>query len=185
MDTNVFEDLGIVDEAEAPKADLAAISAEAEKVLKLETKISLKKDELKLLERELDDIQERTLVTLMDAAGMKNFTLTNGKRIAIERELYASLPKGRRSEVLNKMRDTYNAGSLIKNELVVTLEKGSDNAAKSLEASAKEMGLEVERTENVHASTYKKFINDRLKSGKEIDLAFFGAYQVTKAIITE
>lgn len=186
MDTSIFEELGITEE-DAPKgADLKAIADAAKTMRDVETRISHMNDTLKTLQREhLSAMQ--AVITLMESAGMKNFTLTDGKRVEIKQELYASLPKeaSRRKDVLTKMRDVYGADSLIKQEMVIELGKGAGNSAAVLEAQAKEMGLDVERTENVHSQTYKKFINDRLKKGQEIDLSFFGAYQETKAIIKE
>jgi hypothetical protein len=185
-DSSIFEDLGITGDEDAPKsADLSAITKEAVEMRRIKTALSKAEDVVKSLQRDMQMAEERVRI-LMDAAGMLNFTLSDGKVVAIETTLHASLPKekSRREAILNKVRE-YGNDKIIKNELVVTLTQGGDNMAKALEAQAKEMGLEVDRTENIHASTYKKFVNDRIKSGKEIDLAFFSAYQETKAIIKE
>jgi deoxyxylulose-5-phosphate synthase len=183
MNPNDFEDLDL-DSTEKEAVDLNLITAKAEEMLRLEGEVSRLEQLQKTTAAALRKISEQELPELLDRAGMKFFGLKDGRKIEITEDLYTSIPAVRKNEILTAVRER-GGGDLIKNELSIMLDKGKDNAAAQIEAQAKEMGLEVERSETIAPQTYKKWVKTMLTSDKPIDLAFFGAHKVTRAKVAQ
>lgn len=183
MDALDFSKLEIED-TEKEVIDLNVLKKKAEEMLALEGDISRLEDQLKAKQAELRKVSEVDIPELLERAGMTAIPLKDGMTIEVATDLYTSIPQARKNEILAAVR-ARGGGDLIKNELTIVLDKGKDNAAAQIEETAKEMGLEVERSEGIAAPTYKKWIKEEQKSDKPIDLAFFGAHQVTRAKVVQ
>ena len=148
----------------------------------------------------LKTLTTETLPEAMDAIGMKEFALTNGKKIEIKPLIKASLPsqgaiakakddekhimQHRLSQGLKFMRDN-NAGSLIKNLLTFDLDKGKDNVVAELMKMGDELGIEYEREETVHAQTLNSWVKERIEEGKPVPQDTFAIFNGRQAIVAK
>lgn len=167
---------------ETTTTDLKAISALALKQLELEAVVAKKTQELKDATEALRKVQEGELPAALKAAGMTTFGLSNGMTVSYDEDLKISVPKARKAAIIELMKEWGYDGN-VSNTLTIDLGKGNDNAAKSLIEAAKEMGVPATLEEDIPTGTVKKALTKRIKEGKSDDLAFFGAFQFTKATV--
>ena len=162
--------------------DLAAISALARKQLELEAVVAKKEQELKDAKADLRKVQEGELPAALKAAGVPSFELDNGMTVSYKEDLSVSVPKARKNAVIAKMKEWgYEAN--VSNVLTIDLGKGNSNALNALKASAEEMGVTATHSEDIPTGTVKKALRTRIDEGKNDDLAFFGAFSLTKSTV--
>lgn len=178
---NDLDELAAEGEKTTP-TDLASISALAHKMLSLEADVAAKEAALKESKEALRKVQEGELPAALKAARMNSFQLDNGMTVSFEEDLKISVPKARKAAVIQHMKDWGYAAS-VANTITVDLGKGNDNAAKALMATAEEMGVKATLDEDIPSGTVKKALRARMKEGKQDDLAFFGAFEFTKATV--
>lgn len=165
-----------------PSTNLADVRALAMKQLDLEGQVARAEAALKKAQTELLKISDRELPAALKAAGIPSFVLDNGMKVAYKEDLKISLPKKNMDAILKNMRDWGYAAN-VSSTLTIDLGKGNDNAKKSLEVQATEMGLTVDSAETIAAGTVKKVLNQRIDEGKSDDLSLFGAFPFTRATV--
>lgn len=171
--------------AEGEKAtttSLDEVTALANQMLDLQATVAKKEADLTEAKEALRKIEMGDLPSALKAAGMQQFTLENGMVVSYKEDLTVSVPKARKPAVIEKMREWGYAGN-VSNVLTVDLGKGNDNAAKSLLATAEEMGVKAVVGEDIATGTVKSALKKRMEEGKSDDLAFFGAFSLTKATV--
>lgn len=140
--------------------------------------------ELKEAKTSLNDIRDKQLPDIMKNAKCKLYVDDEGRKLELKDEMTISLPKKRLDEIIKKMRE-WGFEDLVSNVLTCTLEKGQDNMAGAIMGEAEKLGLSMTRTENIAAGSVKKVIKDKRKDGEDVDLTFFGAFEVMRAKITQ
>lgn len=167
---------------ETATTDLTEVTNLAMQLLDLEAKVAKADAELKTLNGDLRQVSQVKLPAALKAARMKDFTLENGMKVSMKEDLKVSVPKVRKGDVIEKMRE-WGEGASVSNVISVDLGKGNDNAVKSLTATAEEMGLDVNVSEDIPTATVKKVLKKRIEEGKNDDLTFFGAFPFTEASV--
>lgn len=181
MSDDLMDELAADGEAQA-STNLADVAALARKQLELEAVVAKKEQELKDAKADLRKIQEGELPAALKAAGIPTFQLDNGMTVSYKEDLSVSVPKARKDAIIAKMKEWgYEAN--VSNTLTIDLGKGNDNAAKALQAQAEEMGVTATLAEDIPTGTVKKALRTRIDEGKNDDLAFFGAFSLTKATV--
>ena len=139
---------------------------------------------LQTAKEDLNQIRDKDLPDLMKAARCKLYLDDEGRKLELKDELTMKLPKIRHTEILEKLRE-WGQGGIITNVLSCELTKGQDNLAGDLMGHASKLGLEMTKAEAVSTATVKALIRTKLRAGEEVDLPFFGAFNVTRAKITQ
>lgn len=162
--------------------ELVQVSVLAEKQVILEERIEKGEALLKQLTAELNQIRDKDLPAAMQEIGVSSITLTNGKKIEIKTEVYASIPKDgeHAGKALPWLRD-HNFGGLIKNVISTEFGKGEDDKAIQAATVLAEAGFTPTQKETVHPQTLKAFLKEQLAAGAEIPLELFGAFVVDRA----
>lgn len=180
----------------AGEAELLTVSNLVALQITREAVVSRLEAELKEAKKELLDISDTKLPEAMKNARTKKFVTDDGATVEVKEELTISLPKKRNDEIIAKLV-AWDFGDLVANTLTCDIEKGKDNLAGEIMAKAAEIGLEMTRSKSVNAGSVKKVLKDRIKDcaeGKKdakgkpleaVDLTFFGAFEVTRAKITQ
>ena len=163
---------------------LATISGLAQQYFAAEGDVDRLEKQLKSAKSRFDNIRDKLLPEAMDNAGVKDFTLTDGRKITLKEEMTCSVPASRKGEILQKLRDD-GEGDLISNVLTVEIDKGKDNMAAALVDEAKKLGFEPKRDESVNTGTLKARLKQRVEAGDEVDLSFYGAHLVRRAKIKQ
>lgn len=184
MDKELLEQMKR-DAGEGPAdGDLATISRLAQEYIKAEGEVDRLEKQLKAAKTRFDGIRDKHLPEAMDNAGVKAFTLTDGRKLSLKEELTCSVPAARKGEIVLKLRDLGH-GDLISNVLTVEIDKGKDNMASALEAEAINLGFKPSRDESVNTGTLKALLREKIENGDEVDLGFFGAHLVRRAKIKQ
>lgn len=165
-----------------PSTDLKDVKALAMKQLELEAIVAKREAELKEAKAELDKIQLGQLPAALKAAGIPSFTLENGMVVGYAEDLRVSLPKVRKDAIIAKMKE-WGYSANVSSILTVDLGKTGNNTGAVLMDKAKELGVEATVASDIPTGTVKKALNARIREGKNDDLAFFGAFPLTKSTV--
>lgn len=139
---------------------------------------------LKEAKKKLLKVSDVDLPEAMKAAKTRKFVTDDGKTVELNEELTISVPKKRLTEILEKLRE-WEYDDLISAMLTCEIEKGKENLAGEIMAKAEEIGLTVVKAEAVNSNSVKSILRQKMKDGEDVDLGFFGAFNVTRAKITE
>jgi len=172
------------DEITSGEDQLETIRALSQLQIKYEGAVNKLDQELKEAKKKLNDIMLYKLPDAMSAAGMESFVLSGGEKVDIKEDLTISVPKKRKPEIILKLRDTGH-GDMITSSLTIDIIKGQDNMVGEVREKAKDLGLHVEQVENVNSGSLKKLLKEQMANGETVDLSFFGAFNVTKAVIKQ
>lgn len=159
---------------------MAAIAELAERQVTIEAWIESVEEKLKTAKENLRKIAEVALPNAMAEIGMSEFKLTNGTKITIKNEVYASIPKENPGPAYSWLRDKGLDG-IIKNEIICRFGKGEDEAAHKAAEALAELGYQPEQKQTIHPSTLKAFVKEQMEKGVDIPLEAFGAHIVDKA----
>lgn len=172
------------DTTEHSAADLKAISGIASRAKEVEAEIDALEQQLKAKNAELEEIETKRLPDAMAAVGLKEFVLTDGSKITVKPEYHASIPKARKIEAFQFLRDN-EFGALIKNELAIEFGKGQDEMADEAYERLKGEFPDIPVTlgESIHAQTLKALVKEQFESGSPLPEDLFGVHIITRAII--
>ena len=108
---------------------LDSISKLANEAASLERKIADTEQLLKDHKQSLHKITDEQLPEALETMGLQKFTLKDGAEIAVKPIYAASIPKDRKEEAFQWLRD-HEFGDLVKNNVTVTFGRGEDTIAK-------------------------------------------------------
>lgn len=163
-------------------AELTQVTALAELQVRQEKFVAQLEEDLKAAKEALRKTSDVDLPNAMSEVGLTAFTLTNGHKISIKEEVYASIPKDYQEQAFMWLRD-HDFGALIKNQIIAEFGKGEDEAARDAAMLLAEHGWKPQQKESVHPMTLKAFIREQLAEGHEVPLDFFGATVVNRAVV--
>lgn len=138
--------------------------------------------ELKVAKKELTTLEREDLPTLMTEAGLQEITLNDGTTIQIKEDVDTKIPTAHRDAALNWLIQN-GYGGLIKTNVAVVFGRGDHDQAVAVRDRLAAEYEGVELKEDVHHSTLKAFVKERLTAGEQIPFDLFGIYPYNKAII--
>jgi len=154
----------------------------AKSMLAQEGRVNELIEKLKREKENLRVIREETLPNMMHENGASEFKLTNGMKITVKQEVYASIPKAKKVEAFAWLNDNGHGG-LIKTGVLISYPKGERDDAIKKCVDLNNDGLKAEFDENVNTGTLKAFIKEQLRDGKNVPMDLFGAHPVMTASI--
>jgi hypothetical protein len=161
---------------------LDGISKLAHNAAQLEEKIEGAESLLKSLKRSLYEITDEQLPELLEEMNLQKFTLTDGSEISVKPIYAASIPKARREEAFEWLRDN-DFGDLVKNNISVTFGRGEDTKAKDFIDFCRGLGFSPDQLEKVEPMTLKAWLREQVEAGHPIPLDLFGAFISQRATI--
>jgi hypothetical protein len=163
--------------------ELASIESLVNRALELMNEIEGAEEYLKQLKAELHSITTTKLVDALASAGTEEFK-TKDVKVSVKDFISGSLPKDAdaRNRALQWI-ESVGASDLIKNHLEMDFDKKQDNMAGQVEEFLEQLGVEFERSRDVHHSTLKAFAGERMAKGEEIPLETLGLFAGRKADI--
>lgn len=136
----------------------------AQELEALESQVVAKKEELR-------QVAEEKLPTMLIEIGLPSLTLADGSVITVRDNIYASIDDSNRVAAHKWVRD-HGFGDLIKNTVSVVFGKGEDDDAKLLMSNIEVLASNgtikfgtLDQKEQIHNSTLRAFVKERLKSG--------------------
>ena len=162
---------------------------ELDAVARLATEAGVLQEEISVMEGLLKDkkkallaITDGQLPDALEQMGLEKFTLTDGSEIATKVFYGASIPRDRRDEAYEWLRD-HEFGDLVKNNVTVTFGRGEDETAKEFIELCGAQGFMPNQSEKVEPMVLKAWLRERVEAGDPIPLDLFGAYISNRATI--
>ena len=130
----------------------------------------------------LHKITDEQLPEALEEMGLQKFTLTDGAEISVKPIYSASIPKDRKDEAFQWLRD-HEFGDLVKNNVTVTFGRGEDTIAKDFVDLCGSQGFTPSQLEKVEPMTLKAWLRERVEAGDAVPLDLFGAFISQRATI--
>jgi hypothetical protein len=162
--------------------ELDGVSRLAQEAADLEREIADVEQKLKDKKKALYKITDEQLPEALEEMNLQKFTLTDGSEISVKPIYAASIPKDRRDEAFQWLRD-HEFGDLVKNNVTVTFGRGEDDTAKDFIGLCGEQGFVPSQIEKVEPMTLKAWLRERVEEGDPIPLDLFGAFISQRATI--
>ena len=164
------------------EGELDAVARLATEAGVLQEEISVMEGLLKDKKKALLEITDGQLPDALEQMGLEKFTLTDGSEIATKVFYGASIPRDRRDEAYEWLRD-HEFGDLVKNNVTVTFGRGEDETAKEFIELCGAQGFSPNQSEKVEPMVLKAWLRERVEAGDPIPLDLFGAYISNRATI--
>ena len=169
-----------IDQLQEGKLD--AVSRLANEAAALEQKLADAEKLMKETKAALHKITDEQLPEALEVMGLQKFTLTDGSEIAIKPIYAASIPKDRKEEAFQWLRDN-DHGDLVKNLVSVSFGRGEDDTAKEFVGLCGAQGFVPTQAEKVEPSTLRGWLRERVEAGDPVPLDLFGAFISQRATI--
>jgi len=184
MATDDQFDYSEYDEGSPDESAMAELTRIAARMRSEEAEVARLERELKKAKTVLKNTVEEVLPAKMDELGVQEFTTSSGLHVKIRKDVFGSLPKDaeKRREALEWLTK-HGYESLIKDSFALSFDKGSHERAEALGKLLLEAGYGYDRKEDVHHSTLKAFIREKLRDGEEVPIDTLGVHERRFAVI--
>jgi hypothetical protein len=166
------------------ETQLSLVSALVKELVEVDALIASAESELKALSERKQSIEQKRLPDAMADVGFDELKLSDGSRITIKPEYYASIAGAKKAPALNWLKDN-GFGDVIKTELKIVFNKGENSEAMELFTNIAEdyPDNKMELAEAVHASTLKSLVKEQFESGSPMPEDLFGVYIINRAVV--
>lgn len=171
----MLEEEMLADSAASAPNGLGKISELAEAYTELDEEIKDAETRLKILKERARDIAEKQLPDAMAEVGVAKFTLTDGSEVTVKPYYSAKITDEKREECFTWLQDNGHE-ALIKEEVVLTFNRGEHEKAEEFKAQLEEQGMDFSGKMGVHSQTLTAFVKEQVESGAEFPLELFNVY---------
>lgn len=161
---------------------LQSVADLARNVRDKETLISELEMKLKEEKRELLKLTDEDLPALLLEYGITKFELQDGSKIEVRPTYGAHIKAEHKPAAFGWLRDN-DFGDIIKNTVACNFGRGEDGQAHRFIKTAQQLGLSPEQKTDVHPSTLKAWVKERVEHGEEFPMELFGAFVGQRATI--
>lgn len=147
-------------------SSLETVVSLANRQLQLENKVVEIEQELKKAKEDLDRVRFNDLPMLMEELELKDFTLSNGRKIIIKTDIYPYIKNDDKEFLYGWLKEN-NFASIIKASVTAAFEKG-DARAEDVYQQLMMAGYKVTKKNDVHPQTFKKFVKECLEDGVQL-----------------
>lgn len=161
---------------------LRTVAALARQVQQKEEDIAVLEETLKKEKKELLRLTDEELPSVLAEIGLTEFKLDDGSSVSVKQTYGASIRVADRPQAYQWLRDN-GYDDIIKNTVSVVFGRGEDDSASSFRHFAAENGYTPEQREDVHPSTLRAFVKERVENGDVFPMELFGAFIGQRAVI--
>lgn len=156
---------------------LKRLTALARQQREAEQAVEDAQEALSKAQERLRTISETDVPNLMDEVGMTEFVTVDGLKITVDRKLRIGVPKAKKGQAMEWV-DSHGGAALVQRCFVIRFGKEDERWAKKFarDLAQRKRPVNCERQNDVHSSTLKKFITDKLEAGEEVPLELFGGH---------
>jgi phosphopantetheinyl transferase (holo-ACP synthase) len=166
--------------------ELSLISELAHELSRLAREIAAKEAEVKALKEKYAEIETGRLPDVMLDIGMLDITLTDGSKLTRVVEYHPAIKVENRPAAFAYLRE-HELGDVIKTEITITYSKGEEKLAKRQLSYLMRTKANFERKivfeENIHPSTLKALVKERVNADEPLPADIFGIHEITRAVI--
>lgn len=162
-------------------ADLDRLTLEAERATDARKRAEDHLQKCKQLEERL---LNKEIPELLGKMRMSECTTASGIEVKVKREIKASLPGHDRVEArMGALRwlVEHGHGGVIKNNVMVALDRGADERAEALVVDLRSRGFDVESKKDVHAQTLGALVRELMAAGTVVPTALFNLFDMRLA----
>ena len=179
--SDVFDE---VDDGSGPAVSLDQLVKLAEEQVELEALLVRAKAAMVAAKADLDQVKEKRLPAMMEAAGMLEFKLGDGSIVKVKESLKASITKERQAEAFAWLRAN-KLSALIKNRVTMSFGRGEDEAAAEF---FEKLGTDYPDNDRaqvlkVEPGTLVATIEALLKEGEDVPYDVFGIFELKQATV--
>lgn len=167
---------------EATNDELLNISQLVKEQQELEERVAQCESELEITKEALRNIQEYLLPEAMLSIGMSEFKLSNGAKITIKNDVYASVRKDFMTDAVAWL-EANGLGGIVKDQVAIDFGRGELDNVNELMAFCKMSGLNANEKLSIHPSTLKATVKEQMANGVEFPEEYFSIGPIKKAII--
>ena len=179
----MFEDDSAAHGAESVSTeDLKSVAALARRIRDTEEEIMRTELFLKERKQALQKMTDEDLPSVLEEMGVKSFTLEDGSKVDVKPLYGASIPVARKEEAFGWLRE-HGFDDIIKNNVTCVFGRGEDEKANAFRQMAMQNGLDPEQKQDVHSSTLRAWVKERVENGDEFPMDLFGAFVGQRAVI--
>lgn len=166
------------------KEQLSLVSQLVLEFDRLSTDIARLEAEAGAKRADLERVTTQRLPAAMQDLELTEVKLADGSRITVKPEYHCSIPKAKKDEAMQWLRDN-ELGDVIKTFVSAEFGRGEDALAIALteRLRVKFPDRPVLMEAGVHASTLKALVKERFESGNPLPEELFGIFIIDRAII--
>ena len=161
---------------------LASIAEIARAVRNQEDLVNKLDDELKEANRELLKLTDEDLPAMLLELGLSSFELEDGSKVTVRPTYGAHIKAENKATAFDWLRQN-GFDDIIKNTVSCNFGRGEDQEASQFIDYAQGLGYAAEQKTDVHHSTLKAFVKERVQNGETFPMELFGAYVGQRANI--
>lgn len=164
------------------QSGLQTVASIARSIRQKEEQVEALEAQLKDAKRDLLKLTDEDLPAMLAEMGLSAFRLDDGSMVEVKQTYGASIRVADRPAAYQWLRD-HGYDDIIKNTVAVSFGRGEDDKARDFTEVAQKSGFFPEQKEEIHTSTLRAFIKERVESGDEFPMELFGAWIGQRAVI--
>ena len=161
---------------------LASVAEIARAVRNQEDLVGKLEDQLKEAKRELLKLTDEDLPAMLLELGLSSFELEDGSKVTVRPTYGAHIKAENKATAFDWLRQ-HGFDDIIKNTVSCNFGRGEDQEAAQFIEYAQGLGYAAEQKTDVHPSTLKAFVKERVQNGETFPMELFGAYVGSRANI--
>jgi len=139
-------------------------------------------DQLKAAKRELLKLTDEDLPAMLQELGLSSFELDDGSKVTVRPTYGAHIKAENRETAFDWLRQN-GFDDIIKNTVSCNFGRGEDREASEFIDYAQGLGYAAEQKTEVHPSTLKAWVKERVETGETFPMELFGDYVGQRANI--
>lgn len=157
-----------VPDAPQPQDRIDHLHSMLEEAVQMQEAVERMEEDLKVAKAALQDLKTKKIPDLMTDLRMERINF-RGWDVSVAEEVYGALPKDqeRRAEALRWLEE-HEGGSIIQTQVALNFGRAQHNEAMDAVGTLRSMGFSPEVGSDVHHSTLKAFVRERLRAGEEV-----------------
>ena len=162
---------------------LDKVSRLANECARLQEDVERTEEENKNFKKALYKVTDELLPEALEELGIEKLTLKDGSEIVVKPIYAASIPKAKKAEAYDWLRE-HGDGDIIKNNVTVTFGKGEDQDAQAFMLMCGDQGFTPQQAEKIEPMTLKAWLREKVEAGDPVPLDLFGAFISNRAKLT-
>jgi len=162
---------------------LSSVAEIARAVRNHEDLVNNLEDQLKAAKRELLKLTDEDLPAMLQELGLNSFELEDGSKVTV-RPTYGAHIKAENRETAYGWLRANGFDDIIKNTVSCNFGRGEDQEAAEFIDYAQGLGYAAEQKTEVHPSTLKAWVKERVQNGETFPMELFGAFIGQRANIS-
>ena len=162
--------------------NLKTVAEVANRIIATQEDIEQLDNLLKERKKNLLKLTDEDLPAMLTEMGLSAFELEDGSKISVKQTYGAHIKVDNKEAAFNWLRE-HEFDDLLKNTVSVNFGRDEDSKAREFVDIIEGQGFSPAQKTEVHPSTLKAFVKERVEQGEEIPMELFGVFVGQRATI--